>query len=83
MRIKKFNEEEFILEEFHPDDRATLIKYGTDIRKYISTFDVSIINSVGTIKLDGMIKFTTQGPETMATILAYVTGMYDGLNYKK
>jgi hypothetical protein len=82
MKIKRFKEEN-INEEFHPNDRETLIKYGMAIRKSIPTFDVNINGNVGTVKIDGMTRFTTQGNETMATILAYVTGMHTGLTYKK
>ena len=82
MKIKKFTEE-IVNEEFHPNDRETLIKYGDAIRKYIPTFDVSINGNVGIVKIDDMTKFTTQGHETMATVLAYVTGLYIGLSYKK
>ena len=81
MKIKRFKEES-VNEEFHPNDRETLIKYGTAIRKYIPTFDVSINDNVGVIKVDATTTFTTQGHETMAVVLGYVTGLYIGLTHK-
>jgi hypothetical protein len=82
-KIKKFGEENLVLEEIHVNDHDTILTLGREIQMIIPTFDMRITGNYGEIKIDGMVRFTTQGHETVAAITAYMSGLYTGLKYKK
>jgi len=80
MEIKKFDE---LILEMNQGDYDFIMQIGGDIRMIIPTFDMSINGNYGEIRINGMVKFHTQGSETLATIGAYMSGLLAGLHYKK
>ena len=78
MKIKKFDE----LNE-NLSVRDQLLLFTSIIRKTIPTFDFSITGNYGEIRIDGSVKFHTNGPHSLNFIMAYVSGMVTTLMYKK
>ena len=84
MKIKKFSEgKNIVLEEIHIEDQNSLLTMGRLIQQIIPSFDMRITGNYGVIKIDGITRFTTEGPDTVTTISTYISGLYQGLTYKK
>jgi len=85
MKVKKLNsfEEEPMVTEASQADIENIKSFVQYIQQNgIPNFSVVIKGWEGTVIIDGAVRFTTSGANTVPTIFAYVSGVFLGLKYK-